>query len=159
MSLRRISILVATGVLVAAPGAVAGGLPKLPSTIGPPGKGDLQVKPSSIVYSGDGSAFLAGAKKSNHRDKPLKWSSWTATGAHGSGFNWLNNCKPNCAAGTFRAFPVKLHAYRARRVHGHRIFTRLKVTYTGAEPAHTTSRTNVWRVVFNSGGYFYNFSE
>src|SRR6202035_97882 len=133
MSFRKISVLVAAGALVTVPAALGSGaaLPKLPTQIGPPGKGDLKAKPASITYSGDGSAFFAGAEMSNHRDKPLKWSSWTATGGQGSGFNWLNNCKPNCAAGTFHAFPVKLHAYRPKHLGGALIFTRIKVTYTG----------------------------
>jgi hypothetical protein len=158
MSFRKISVLVAAGALVSVPAALGSGsaLPKLPSQIGPSSTGDLEVKPASIVYTGDGSAFFAGPKKSSHRDKPLNWSSWTATGGQGSGFNWLNNCTPNCAAGTFHAFPVKLDAYRPKRAGGHLIFTRMKVTYTGKMPKHSAS-TQVWKVVHQNGGYFYTF--
>lgn len=158
MRLRKISIVVATGALVSVPAALGSGttLPKLPSQIGPASAGDLKVKPTSITYSGDGSAFFAGAPKPNHRAKPLNWSSWTSAGGQGSGFNWLNDCDPNCAGGTFHRFAVKLDAYRPRRVGGHRIFTRMKVTYTGKMPKHST-RTQVWKVVHQSGGYFYNF--
>jgi hypothetical protein len=158
MSFRKVSILVAAGALVAVPAALASGsaLPKLPSQIGPTSAGDLKVKPASIVYTGDGSAFLAGAARSNHRDKPLKWSSWTSSAGDGSGFNWVNNCNPNCAAGKFHAFALKLHAYRPRRLGGHLIFTRMKVTYTGKK-AHQGASTQVWKVVHEHGGYFYSF--
>src|SRR5690242_3359603 len=126
MSFRRISIVVAVGALVTVPAALGSGtsLPKLPSNIGPTSKGDLKAKPASITYTGDGSGFFAGGPKSNHRAKPLSWSSWTATGSQGSGFNWLNDCTPNCAAGTFHRFAVNLHAYRPRTLGGHLIFTR-----------------------------------
>ncbi len=158
MSFRRVTLLVAVGALVGVPAALGSGtaLPKLPTQIGPPGKGDLQAKPSSITYSGDGSAFFAGAKGSNNRAKPLTWSSWTASGGQGSGFNWLNNCKPNCAAGTFHTFAVKLDAYSPKRVGGHLIFSRIKVTYTGQMPKHA-NRTQTWKVVYQSHGYFYDF--
>jgi hypothetical protein len=154
MRLRKISVLVAAGALVSVPAALGSGstLPKLPSQIGPSSKGDLKVKPASIVYTGDGSGFLAGARQSKHRDKPLKWSSWTSSAGNGSGFNWVNNCNPNCASGKFRAFAVKLHAYRPRRLGGHLIFTRMKVTYTGQG-----SSVQVWKVVHQHGGYFYSF--
>lgn len=158
MSLRKISILAAIGALISVPAALGSGtaLPKLPSHSGPTGKGDLKAKPASIVYSGDGSAFFAGGPKSNHRAKPLSWSSWTAKGGQGSGFNWLNDCTPNCAAGTFHRFAVKLQAYRPRREGGHLIFTRMKVTYTGKMPKHGSS-TQTWKVVHQNGGYFYDF--
>lgn len=158
MSFRKIPILVVVGTLISVPAALGSGstLPKLPSNIGPTSKGDLQAKPRSITYTGDGSGFLAGGPKSNHRAKPLYWSSWTATGGQGSGFNWLNDCNPNCAAGTFHRFAVKLQAYRPRKVGGHLIFTRMKVTYTGKMPKHTSS-SQIWKVVHQSGGYFYDF--
>ena len=156
MSLRKISILVTMGALVGVPAALGSGsaLPKLPSQAGP-GRGELKVKPTSIGYTGDGSGFFAGGPRSNHRPpKPLNWSSWTATGANGSGFNWVNNCSPNCAAGTFRRFAVRLHAYRPRKAGGHLIFTRMRVTYTGKHRS-----TQIWKVVHQNGGYFYNFPE
>jgi hypothetical protein len=158
MTFRKIAVLAGAGALVGGPAALASGstLPKLPSQVGPASQGDLKVKPASIVYTGDGSGFFAGARKTKHRDKPLKWSSWTASGGQGSGFNWVNNCNPNCAGGTFRAFAVKLDAYRPRRLGGHRVFTRMKVTYTDQKPSHN-NRTQVWKVVHQHGGYFYSF--
>jgi hypothetical protein len=155
MSFRKVSILVAAGALVAVPAALAGSLPTVPSYSGPVGHGDLKIRPSTIDYD-MGSAFLAGSRRPNHKAGPLNWSSWTAPGGRGSGFNWLDNCKPNCASGKFHLFPVKLHFWRASRVHGHRIFTRLTVTYTGKRPAFVHHKTSTWKVVFNSGGYFYN---
>lgn len=153
--MRKTLVAVAMGALVAVPGALAKGLPTVPSYSGPPGQGDLKIKPSSIDYD-MGSAFLAGSRRPDGKAGPLSWSNWTATGGRGSGFNWLDNCKPDCARGRFHLFAVKLHFWRARRVHGHRIFTRLTVTYTGKRPSYVHHRTSTWKVVFNSGGYFYN---
>lgn len=158
MSFRKIWLLVAVGALVGVPTALGSGsaLPKLPTQIGPPGKGDLNAKPTSITYTGDGSGFFAGGPKANNRAKPLDWSSWTATGGQGSGFNWLNDCTPNCAGGTFHRFAVKLDAYSPKHLGGHLVFTRMKVTYTGKMPKHATS-TQLWKVVYQSHGYFYDF--
>lgn len=156
MSLRRISILMATTGLVAVPGALAAGLPKVPKYSGHASKGQLTARPTSILYTADGSGFFAGAKASKHRDKPLTWTKWTARGGDGTGFNWVNNCTPNCAQGRFHSYPVKLHVWRARRVRGHLIFTRMTVTYTGGQPSHV-HKSEVWKVTFNSGGWFWSF--
>lgn len=36
----------------------------------------------------------------------IRWSSWTRTRAVGTGTAHENDCKPNCAAGHFHAFPI-----------------------------------------------------
>jgi hypothetical protein len=153
--------ILATAVLVGlvAPAALAGGLPKVPTATGTPGPGFFKVKPSSITYTGDGSGFLAGHRRPHHhRAAPLKWSSWTATGASGSGDNWLDNCMPNCAAGTFHLYPVKLKLSRPRDVHGHLIFTRMRVTYTGSKPGRVKHHPReIWKVVYSSGTYSWTF--
>jgi hypothetical protein len=69
--------------------------------------------------------------------------SWTASGAHGSGFNWLNNCIPSCAGATFYQFPVTLTLSRSREVQGRRLFTRMTVTYAGTPPHGERHRSQV----------------
>jgi hypothetical protein len=154
MSLRRIWILVAAIGLLAAPGALAAGLPKVPSYSGPTSKGDFKVKPASIQYVMSG-GFLAGRQKPNHKAGSLHWSSWTTTGGRGSGFNWIEKCNP--CSGKFTLYPVKLHVWHRQQVRGHRIFTRMTVTYTGKKPRHSP-RSSVWKVQHNGNDFFWKYT-
>ena len=45
------------------------------------------MQPTEIAYSGDGTNVVTG----------IKWASWTATGATGTGTSDINSCVPNCA--------------------------------------------------------------
>jgi hypothetical protein len=48
---------------------------------------NVLVRPKQIVYTGDGSGFLAGPGRAGRHPKPskLKWSSWTAGAARPRG--------------------------------------------------------------------------
>jgi hypothetical protein len=46
------------------------------------------VRPTEIGYSGDATNVVTG----------ITWSSWTATGATGTGTSDLDSCNPSCAA-------------------------------------------------------------
>ena len=62
-------------------------------------QGPDEVEPSSVVLAcGDGNASLT----------DLHWSSWTATGAVGSGEFTHNLCEPDCADGTFVSEPTQV---------------------------------------------------
>jgi hypothetical protein len=120
------------------PGAVVGG--------GPPKAGkNVKVRPNQIVYTGDGSGFLAGPGKTGRRPKPgkLKWSAWTGSAALGAGDDWLNNCEPFCAAGSFSEHAVNIKLYRPRTMLGVLVFTRMNIHYThGPNPfTHKTAET------------------
>lgn len=155
----RVSLAFGAVVLFSAPVTLAsGGVPKLPDASGHLSNSQFQVKPSSILISGDGTFYFDGHKKPHNHAAPLKWTSWTASGGLGSGFNWVNNCRPNCAAGTFHQYPVKLHVWQPKTVGGHLIFTRMTVTYTAGWPSSVPSKTDVFKVVYNSGGvYFWKY--
>ena len=56
----------------------------------------MEVKPTQITTSGDGSAYV---------DK-ITWSSWGGSQAAGAGTLELNNCTPNCAQGTYTGYPA-----------------------------------------------------
>jgi hypothetical protein len=85
-----------------------------------------QVRPAAIVYTGDGSGVLGGFNGTGvAHPGSITWLSWTATRATGTGAVWLDDCKPDCAEGTFHSAPVKLTAFRP--VGGH--FTRLTLAY------------------------------
>lgn len=149
MGVRRTSILVAMAVLVAAPGALAAGVPKVPSYSGPVHKGDFKARPSSIVYAMGG--ILQGRRKANHTPGTLHWSSWSATAGRGSGFNWV------ISGGKYKLYPVKLHAYHPQRAGGHLLFTRMTVTYTGAMPSHSP-KSSVWKVEHNGNDFFWKYT-
>ena len=160
MRANKLTVLAATAAIVglAAPAAWAGSLLKVPDAGGHLANSQFQIRPASIQISGDGSFYFDGRRKPHHHAAPLKWTSWTSTGGRGSGFNWVNNCMPNCASGTFHLYPVKLHVWRPRHVGGHFIFTRMTVTYTDGHPRGVPHNKDVFTVSHKSGGlYFWNY--
>jgi hypothetical protein len=59
--------------------------------------GNGVTEPSSYVLAcGDGNGGLSG----------MTWSSWTSSGATGTGKYYANNCEPDCVSGTFVYTPV-----------------------------------------------------
>src|SRR5207253_10548708 len=57
------------------------------------------VRPGIITIGcGDGGVYL------NVR----RWSSWTSKAAAGKGFVYVNRCTPDCAAGNFNTYRMKL---------------------------------------------------
>jgi hypothetical protein len=148
--LRRSALTGIAGLVVAAAAsAAAAPTPSLPAFDGAPSKDNPSVKPNQIVYAGDSSGFFAGAGKKKAGN--LDWSVWNSTEALASGENWINNCTPNCAKGTFLQFPVSLKAYRPKKESKYLIFTRLKVTYTGKKPGN--QKTVTWTVSYSKGTF------
>lgn len=88
-----------------------------------------QFKPKKIVVAcGDGGTWLG----------KLRWSSWGATSATGSGvFNW-NDCTPDCAQGQIKSGPVKVTLSNPKTCPGqtHLDFKQAALTYTGTRPKH-----------------------
>jgi hypothetical protein len=159
---RRTSAVCVVAALMAAAAASAAtaSVPKLVSSAGPARAGrNPQVKPHTIIYTGDGSGLLAGTGKASRRPNfgRLDWTSWSATGAHATGANWIDNCLPNCASGRFTAFPVEIQAFRPRVVAGYKIFTRMKVSYTARLPSFVHHRTRIWRIRHTRHQYFWVF--
>jgi hypothetical protein len=105
-----------------------------------------QVRPASILYTGDSSAILGGFDGTGIRHPGhLKWSSWTTTRAAGSGAVWIDDCTPSCASGTFTARAVKVVASRPE--HGY--FTRLTLRY------HGPSRAKRWGIRRSGSSWSY----
>jgi hypothetical protein len=74
----------------------------------------------------------------NFRVRGITWSSWTTTAARGRGTALVNDCKPNCASGTFKSYPVRLRAFRPRETGGcvpNSLFTRLGWRFPKGKPA------------------------
>jgi hypothetical protein len=154
------AVALATAGFVAVAAAVALAKVQLPAYDGPIVAGkNPQVRPGTIIYTGDGSGVLAGRGTRSRHPKfgRLHWTSWNATEARAFGADWVNNCVPFCAAGTFTPYPVNIRAFRPRVVEHHRIFTRMQVTYTGKRPARVHSRVQIWTVDDGHGQYFWRF--
>lgn len=85
--------------------AVAASLPTL--AVGDSSR--FSVRPHFIELSADGALYVGGAQ-SKGKIGPIGWSSWSSTRGRGSGYLWVNNCKPNCAAGKFAGHKVSINA-------------------------------------------------
>jgi hypothetical protein len=87
------------------------------------------VRPASIGYTGDGTGIIGGSDGSSARHPGhLRWTTYTHRQGIASGAVWIDDCRPDCADGTFRKVPADVHVFRPR--HGR--FTRLLLTYTYA---------------------------
>jgi hypothetical protein len=147
-------------VFVAVAGAAALAKVQVPAYDGPALAGkNPQVRPAQIIYTGDGSGLLAGRGTRSRRPKfgRLHWTSWNATEGRAFGADWADNCLPDCADGTFTPYPVNIKVFRPRVLEGHRIFTRMQVTYTGKLPERVHNRVQIWKVEASHGQYFWNF--
>ena len=58
----------------------------------------MKAKPTTMYLSGDGSLFAKG----------IAWRGWGTRTAIGTGTAWADDCKPNCAQGTFRKHPATI---------------------------------------------------
>ncbi len=73
--------------------------------------------------------------------KTPSWRYWTATSARSrTATLWVDNCKPDCATGTFRKYPATLVLYRPRTARGTRYFTRMRLQYRHHGPRAYTFR-------------------
>lgn len=136
---------------------------KLPDGDGATRSRGLEVKPYSIVDSGDGSGVIAGTPMRGARGIDrlfgrIRWTSWSyAIGASGTGKQWIDDCVPDCAGGKFAGYRVKLHAYRPALVGGQWIFSRITMVYTHNRPRYggrTWPRTDTLSVGASNGSYY-----
>jgi hypothetical protein len=115
----------------------------------------LEVRPSSIDYTGDASGFIGKLpgdirRAAGKRPGFLRWTVWSSGRAAGNGTVWFNTCTPDCADGRFQRMPLTLTATRARNGH----FTRMTLHYhyRGQPVADTRcvpdTRPLVWGIVF-----------
>ncbi len=118
-----ISLLTAAGLALSAAAASASSLPGLPTELGGP---RYQVRPARIDFTGDGTGQLGGFDGTGRRSfGHLHWRFWNRRDAAATGAVWIDDCKPDCAAGRFHAYAVRVFAFRPRRHH----FTRLTLRY------------------------------
>jgi hypothetical protein len=81
-------------------------------------------RPHRLLVAGEGS-FFVGA---------MHWSYWRRRVARGTGMGAEDDCEPGCAEGTFHRAPARVRLYRPRRMCGHRVFTRMTLTWTDGQP-------------------------
>jgi PASTA domain len=103
--------------------APASGLPAAPpcDTQPPGGSG---IRPTQIFFGCATSAdFLS----------PISWSSWTSTTATGSATHNIDNCQPDCAAGTYSTFPVAVQLSNPGYLDGQFVFRTIRTSPTSGE--------------------------
>lgn len=86
-----------------------------------------QFKPKKIVIAcGDAGIWLG----------KLKWSSWGAMRASGTGVYNANDCTPTCSAGHIKSGPVKVTLSNPKTCPGqtHLAFKQAALTYAGTRP-------------------------
>ncbi|MFI5766919.1 hypothetical protein ACIA8F_39085 [Streptomyces sp. NPDC051563] len=87
-----------------------------------------QVRPAEYLLAcGDGNNRLVG----------LRWNSWGPGSATATGTDMVNDCRPYCAAGRFRAYPVTVTLSRPQAWPDHpdlRQFTTIRLVYTDTAP-------------------------
>ncbi len=73
----------------------------------------------------------------------LAWAQWTTRLANGSGVARVNNCVPNCAFGTFHAYPVLVTLSQPRfcRNTGYVQFQRMTLFFSAQRPPTLPGRT------------------
>jgi IPT/TIG domain len=100
--------------------------------------GDFATRPATVTPSGDGSFFIAGAR----RGHGIRWRSWSAARAYGLATVWIDNGIPEMARGTFHGYHGSITATRARsgrftrmavrwEKKGHVHYERLMLKHTG----------------------------
>jgi hypothetical protein len=109
-----------------------------PVLLGCAGQG--QVAPRRIVLTcADGNDVL----------RHMSWSVWSST-ALGTGTEWISNCVPDCASGTFRHYRVLVNLWRAELLPGSRDrhYTRLTTIFTHQRPVIGGKAAGVrtWRI-------------
>ncbi len=135
--LRRVLLVAALGLVLATSASAS---TAAPAFYGCQDTGAL-VRPKTIVVAcGDGNFSIVN----------IIWSRWASRSAAGRGAAHVNDCVPNCAAGTF-------HIYRGVAVRltrpklcsdGKRLFTRIGWTFTKHKPLgvnrHSLEKAPFW---------------
>lgn len=126
MSVRIVSGALAAALAACVVGSASGA--GITLTTGPtiPDCGGQAVAPSSLTLT---------CADANYGLTTMKWASWGAPKATGTGSARANDCTPNCAAGTFHSYPVSATASAVATCRsGRKQYTRLTLTYPGARP-------------------------
>ncbi|MFJ3877767.1 hypothetical protein ACIPW5_09945 [Streptomyces sp. NPDC090077] len=100
-----------------------------------------QVRPDEYLLAcGDGNNRLVG----------LRWESWGPRTATATGTDMVNDCRPYCAAGRFRAHPVTVTLSKPQPWPDHpdvRRFTTIRLLYTDTAP-HPVPKDVTYKLVY-----------
>lgn len=81
--------------------------------------------------------YLLACGDGNNRLVKLRWSTWGLSTATATGIDMVNDCRPYCAAGRFRAYPVTVTLSHPAAWPEHpdvRRFTTIRLVYTDTVP-------------------------
>jgi hypothetical protein len=97
----------------------------LPKALVEDGSDRFEARPVLISYTGDGTGFLGGQTSDPAVDHfgQLEWRTWGRHRAFATGVQWVNNCRPGCALGSFHPHAATVILRRVR----HNRFTRMWV--------------------------------
>ncbi|MEU6476431.1 hypothetical protein ABZ858_05985 [Streptomyces sp. NPDC047017] len=82
-------------------------------------------------------AFILACGDGNSRLSSLHWAKWNSRSAVAEGVNYVNDCKPYCAAGKFHSYRVLVrfdHPEPWKKNPRVEHFTRLSLVFPGARP-------------------------
>lgn len=103
-----------------------------------------KIEPKRIVLAcGDANAYVG----------KVKWSEWGGEKAKGEGWFYVNDCKPDCAGGTFHSYGAKVKLKEIEtdvRCGGQRVdlYTHAKIKFIGEVPPGNHLRN--WELACNS---------
>jgi hypothetical protein len=84
-------------------------------------------EPSSVYLSGDGSLYAV----------HMTWTGWGTATATGHGTAEANDCKPNCAEGTFSAHPVTITLTKPEPWHHDMVYARAAYSIPALHQGYT----------------------
>ena len=125
---RSLIMLALALVLLALVAVPAGSAPK---TLFPANCGKPTYKPTRI---------LVACADANNRLAKIKWESYGSDAASGTATAVVNDCEPNCAAGTFHHFRAVVTLNKPKDCGRYRQFTRLVERFTDEKPDSTGSK-------------------
>lgn len=122
--------------------------PGLPTVLALNDTTSFQERPAEISYTGDGTGVIGGWHGDPASDNfgQLHWKTWVRSHASATGADWLNDCRPDCAEGSF--YPHRATVRLSRVRHGH--FTQM-VVKAKFDNRHLVDRR---RMVHTSYGYY-----
>jgi hypothetical protein len=107
----------------------------------PQGAGTSRYSEVTVVLNCQGrgqirpGTFILTCADANDYLTRLSWASWGPANARATGVQKENNCVPDCAAGHFRSYPVKVTFWGRTTVRpGEQRFTRVTLRYPDARP-------------------------
>ncbi len=78
----------------------------------------------SVIYVGGADTFV----------RTPHWARWTRAGAVSQGTLWVDDCRPDCAAGHYRRYPATVTLSRVADRGGVRFFSRMSLRYYHGRP-------------------------